>query len=323
MALYLGILIFSFIITSLAIIPFINFLYRLHFTSRSHPSTSPKSGTPVGGGLLIIFLVTFMFTALLPLMNRLGIYFRSSFPVKEELNIIFLTFISFGLLGLYDDLVKTFRLRMSFPYKLPLQLALSLLLAFLLHQNLRLTFFNLPFIGVWHVGIWYIPVAASAIFMFTRGFDRSDHVDGLASGVLLISLLALWAISVTQADTNMSVFIALWIGSLIAFLYFNVYPARIWLGNGGSLAFGATLAVTGLLLGKISALLLIGALFPLQAVTSFLQSGWMWLFHRQRSPILSIPDWLVSLGWPEPKVTLRLWLVSAVLALAGLGLSLY
>jgi len=124
MALYLGILIFSFIVTSIAIVPFIDYLYRLRFTRRDeraditatdtpefrklHQLHSKKVGTPIGGGVLIITLVTLLYALLFPIISRLGVYITSAFPIKEELNIIFFTFISFGLLGLYDDIMKIF-----------------------------------------------------------------------------------------------------------------------------------------------------------------------------------------------------------------------
>jgi len=324
MALYLGILIFSFIVTSLAIIPFIDLLYRLHLTSPVVKNPAAKLGTPVGGGVLIIAVVSFLFAVIYPLISRFGVFIQSTFNIADELNIIFFTFISFGLLGLYEDIVKIFHLPVSRTYqrlKNPLQFVLSATVGLLLYQNLHLSVINLPFVGVWQLGWWYIPVSTLVIYIFARGFDITDGLDGLAGGILLVCLIAFWTMSVSLLDTPLATFIALWIGSLIAFLYFNVFPARIWLGNGGGLSFGSTLAVCGLLLGKTVALLVIGSIFIIEALANLLQLIWTSLFHRRLFPISPPHYWLQSIGWPEPKIVMRAWIAAIFLALLGLSLA--
>ena len=87
----------------------------------------------------------------------------------------------------------------------------------------------------------------------------------------MIALFALWVIAYAILDTPISVFLALWIGALVAFLYFNIYPARIFLGDVGALSFGATIAVIGLLTGKIVAVTIIGGVFIVELLSSFLQ----------------------------------------------------
>ena len=343
MALYLGILIFSFIVTSISIIPFIDFLYRLRFTRRDerlqvaptstkefkklHDEHSKKIGTPIGGGVLIIALVTALYWLILPLMRRLGVYFTSVFPVKAELNIIFFTFISFGLLGLYDDIVKIFGFAKSgffglrVRHKFIIQVILAFTIALMLYFNLKIDILNIPSFGVLHLKWFFVPLATFIIVAFTNAFDFTDGLDGLSCGVLLICLLAFWALSVASLDTPLSSFLALWIGALIAFLYFNVYPARIWLGNAGGLAFGATLAVVGLLLGKIIALVVIGGIFVVEVTSSFLQIVSFKLTGKRLFPIAPVHHWLQVIGWPEPKIVMRAWLAAIMLAIFGLWLA--
>src|SRR4030067_3534685 len=117
MALLLGLLIFSFILTSLLIVPFINVLYKIKFQRKKQTTRdafgkltpifdrfhAEKAGTPVGGGLLVIIVVCILFSFLFPVFKFFGIEITRVYPIQEELNIIFFTFISFGLLGLYDD----------------------------------------------------------------------------------------------------------------------------------------------------------------------------------------------------------------------------
>ncbi len=329
MALYLGILLFSFVITAILIIPFIDFLFRLQLVHRSKFSKDEsveKLGTPIGGGVLLVVIICALFSFLYPILSRLGLYITSLYPIKEELNVIFFTFISFALVGLYDDIAKIFSFKpakflgLNVGIKTAVQVILSFIVSQLLYSNLAISIINIPFFGVLDLGWWFVPFSALIILFFTRGFDVADGLDGLASGVLLICLLAFWSISFSYLDTAISVFIALWIGSLIAFLYFNVYPARIWLGNSGSLAFGSTLAVVGLLLGKTGALLVVGGFFIISAVVQGLQLISIRVFNRKLLPTSPI-HYLLLKKWPEPKVVMRLWIISAIFAVLGLWLA--
>jgi len=177
-------------------------------------------------------------------------------------------------------------------------------------------------LGVINLGWLYVPFAAFVIVSFANAVNITDGLDGLASGILFIALLAFWVLSASILDTPLSVFLALWIGALIAFLYFNVFPARIFLGDVGALSFGATLAVAGLLLGKIIALILIGGIFIFEISTSLLQL--LSKKYRKKKIFTAAPFHLLlqEAGWPEPKIVMRFWLAASVLALFGLWLAL-
>jgi len=341
MALYLGLLLFSFIITSILVVPFINLLYRLKFQRKKQKTRdflgkftpifdkfhTIKAGTPVGGGLLIIFLVTFLYLLLFPLLCFLGVYVSTVFPLKEELNVIFLTFICFGLLGLYDDIKKFFGFGkadffgLRFRHKLVIQLILASVIALLLFQNLKINFVYIPYFGVFRLGWLYVPLAATIIVFFANAFNITDGLDGLSSGLLLICLFAFWILSSQVLDTPLSIFIALFIGCLIAFLYFNVWPARIWLGDVGALSFGATLAVIGLLIGKIAALFIIGGLFVFEALTSLLQMVSKSFLKRKLFVCAPFHLWLQNRGWEEPKIVMRARLAGIMLAIFGIWLA--
>lgn len=317
MAVYLGITLFAFLLTAIAIVPYIDFLYRVHFLSSRR--NVPAAAVPVGGGILLIFIISILFLLLFPLMQKFGVYITSVFPFKQELNIIFFTFISFGLLGFLADLMVIFHIspgnitKRLLINRSVLQMILSLVVSLMLFYYLNIQIINIPGFGVIHLGYLFIPAAALIIFLFSHSIRITDGLDGLAGGVLLISLLTFWGVSLSVLDTPLSVFIALWLGSLLAFLYFNVYPARIWLGQAGALAFGATLAVTGLLLGKIFALFLIGGIFLAESV--------FYLFRFVlKSPTLH--DYLLKKDWPEPKIVLRMWLAAIILSLIGLWFAL-
>ncbi len=342
MYLYQGILIFSFVISSLLIIPFINLLFKIKFRRQSQATLNPlgaklktfdrlhnwKAGTPVGGGLLIICVVTVLFFSLLPLFEYFGIPILSAHSIQKELQIIFFTFISFGLLGLYDDILKFFKVQqrqffgLRFIHKFFIQWLLALIVGFWLYHNLGISYFHIPVLNVNLItGIWYIPAAAFVIVTFANAYNITDGLDGLSSGLLMICLFAFWALSSTALDTVLSLFIALWIGSLIAFLYFNVFPARIHLGDIGALSFGATLAVVGLLLGKPLSLFVIGGLFLTEGGSSLIQLVSRKLFHRRVFPAAPLHIALQKLGWEEPKIVFRAWVAGIMLGIFGLWLA--
>jgi phospho-N-acetylmuramoyl-pentapeptide-transferase len=342
LSLVLGFLIFSFIVTSIFIVPFINTLYRLKFqraqqtTRDAFGKLTPifdmfhkhKVGVPVGGGLLVIMAVSILFALIYPMLQIFGIPVTSVYADhRAEVNVLFFTLLSFGVLGLYDDVKKFFHFEktgffgMRLKHKLLLQILLSVIVACMLYFNLGISFVHVPFIGTFQLGWMYIPFAAFTILAFTNAVNITDGLDGLASGILMISLFGLWFLSASILDMPLSLFLALWIGSLISFLYFNVFPARMFMGDVGALAFGATLAVVGLLLGKVIALGVIGFIFVMEITTSFLQLMSKRFRHKKVFPAAPLHLWLQKHGWEEPKIVQRAWLVQILLTLFGVWLA--
>ena len=339
----LGLVIFSFLITSVLTVPFIDLLYKLRLTRRKEAPTvgkiplfdklhDRKAGTPVGGGILIIFIVSVLFAFIFPLAKYLGVFIQTAFSLKDELFIIFFTFISFGLLGLSDDLLKFFGkpkkgtlglwFGLSRLKKFSLQWILAFFVGYLIYNRLGISILHIPLINkTYNLGIWYIPLAAFTIVSFTNAFNITDGLDGLASGLLMICLLAFGVIAAGNLDTPLSLFIALWLGALIAFLYFNTWPARIFLGDAGALSFGATLALIGLLTGAIAALVVIGGIFVIEIASSAIQIlGWK-LLKRPIFPLAPIHHAFLAMGWEEPKIVMRAWLAGIMLSIFGLWLA--
>lgn len=341
MPLLLSLLLLSFTITSLLIVPFINLLYSLRFQRQVQKTKDPleqrtpifdrlhqkKVGTPVGGGLLLIVVVSILFSMILPAMQLLGITVTNVYPITEELNIIFFTFISFGLLGLYDDIMKFFKIDKSgffglrFRWKFAIQILLAFIVAVLLYNNLKIDIFYIPFIGVFQIGWLFVPFATFIIVSFANAYNITDGLDGLATGLLMIALFALWYLSASILDTPLSLFLGLWLGSIIAFLYFNVFPARLWLGDVGALSFGATLAVVGLLLGKIMAIVIIGGIFVVEIASSLFQLLSKKFRKKKLFPVAPAHLWLQLIGWEEPKIVMRAWLAGIVLAIIGVWMA--
>jgi len=219
-----------------------------------------------------------------------------------------------GVLGLWFGLRRN--------NKFLLQWVLALFVSYLIYARLGIHIVNIPLFGwVLNLGSWYIPFAALVIVSFTNAFNITDGLDGLAAGLLLICLAVFGIIAAGNLDTPLSLFIALWMGCLAAFLYFNIWPARIWLGDTGALSFGATLGVIGLLTGNIVALLVIGGVFVLEISSSAIQIlGWKYL-KRPIFPLAPIHHSFLAGGWEEPKIVMRAWLLGVMLAIFGLWLA--
>lgn len=342
MGFILGILIISFVVNSLTIIPFINLLYKYKFR-RQHQLTKDalnkptpifdmyhrkKAGVPLGGGLLLIINTSLIFTSSFPFLYYFWIPITSIYAnAASEIKIILFSFLSFGMIGLYDDIKKIFfgkadkffGLRMR--HKLVLEVILSLLISYWLFRDLGISIINIPFLGVFDLGFFFIFFASFVILSFANAFNITDGLDGLSSGVLMIALIAFWVISHAILDTSLTLFIAVWLGGLIAFLYFNIYPARIFLGDVGALSFGATLATIGLLLGKTFTLLIIGGIFVAEIFTSLIQLVSKKYYGRKIMKVAPLHLWLQDRGWHESTIVLRAWLASIVLALVGLWLA--
>ncbi|MFA5828113.1 MAG: hypothetical protein WC841_01940 [Candidatus Shapirobacteria bacterium] len=340
--LYLGLMLFSFLSTSILVIPFINLLYKLKFQRQKQKTLdfqnkrtpifdkfhSQKSGTPVGGGLLIILSVCILFIFLFPILKVAKIFISSNYQINRELEIIFFTFISFGLLGLYDDVMKFFGFKktgffgLRMKHKLLLQMFLSTVISFMMYFGLNINFIYIPFFGAVNLGLFFIPISSALIIGFANFFNITDGLDGLSCGLLMIALFAFWVLAGNSLDTPISLFLALWLGSLIAFLYFNIFPARLWLGDVGALSFGATFAVIALLLGRVVPLLIVGAPFIVEGGSSAIQIISKVYFHRKLFPAAPLHLTLQTMGWEEPKIVTRAWLAGIILAIFGLWLGL-
>jgi len=344
LSLGLGLIIFSFTVASVLVIPFIDLLYKLKMTRQKEAPKKGKvplfdklhdikAGTPVGGGILIIVLVSVLFACVFPLASYMGVFIKSSYELKTELLIIFFTFLSFGLLGLSDDLVKIigkgkpgFLLGFSFglkrKQKFIIQWILAGIIAYTIYEYLGIQFLHIPLLNkTINLGIGYVPFAALVIVSFSNAFNITDGLDGLASGLLVICLLAFLIIAYGSLDTPVSVFISLWLGVMMAFLYFNVWPARIFLGDVGALSFGALLAVIGLLTGSLIALVVIGGIFVIELASSAIQIiGWR-VFKKPIFKLAPLHHTFLAIGWEEPKIVFRAWLAGIMLAIFGLWLA--
>lgn len=342
MSIYFFATFIAFIFNLALIVPFINFLYKRKFqravqkTRDIFDRPTPifdkfhgkKAGTPTGGGILIVTTTVFLFLFFMMLLVLFDQKIQSNYgSIISEVKIILFSFVAFAFLGVYDDLNKIFlwqkqsffglRLR----HKALFELILALIIAFWLYTELKISIINIPFFGVFNLSYFYILFAAFVIIAFTNAVNITDGLDGLASGILMIALSGFWIISRAILDVPTSFFIGIWLGGLIAFLYFNIYPARLFLGDAGALAFGATFATIGLLLGKTFSLVIIGGIFVIEVLSSLIQLLSKKYLKRKILPVAPLHLLLQYKGWEEPKIVMRAWLISVMFAILGLTIA--
>ncbi len=284
---------------------------------------------PRFGGLLIwlipLFLAVFFY-----LIHKTGINIwwlqKLNFLNRGQTWLPFFALVSAALVGFLDDLLqvmgrgKYIAKGLTLRQRIMLMGVIGAVGAWWFYAKLEWSSLHVPGIGDFEIGIWYLPLFV-IVMMATYSGGVIDGLDGLASGLLTICLFALWILASRALDTPLLIFLSLWIGALLAFLYFNVYPARIWLGDVGALSFGATLAVVGLLIGKVVALLIIGGIFVMEGSSSLIQILSKRFFKRKVFVVAPFHLWLLNKGWEEPKIVMRAWLAGIMLAILGLWLS--
>ncbi|PIY68873.1 hypothetical protein COY90_03595, partial [Candidatus Roizmanbacteria bacterium CG_4_10_14_0_8_um_filter_39_9] len=318
MSIYLFATFVSFVFNLFLIVPFIHFLYRMKFQRQNQQTKDAfnkptpifdkfhahKTGTPVGGGILIVITTTLLFTFFVLIYAVFNKPLHANYPsVIGEIKIIFFTLIGFALLGVYDDLMKIFMWQkdgffgLKLRHKLIIEIVLATVISYWLYVDLKIDIIHIPFLGVFKLEFWYIPFATFVIVAFSNAVNITDGLDGLATGVLMIAITGFWVVARAIIDVPTSMFIAVWLGGIFAFLYFNIFPARIILGDTGALSFGALFAVIGLILGKALALPLIGGVFVLEIVSSLLQLLSKRFFKVKLFSVAPLHLWLQHRGW--------------------------
>lgn len=329
----IGILLASFFFTLAAAVPFINTLYKLKFQrdkqvnkdifGKPTPIVNKlhawKAGTPNAGGILVI-LSSVVLSSLF--------YFATRFSLNASALVLYFTLISFGLLGLYDDVKKFYAFKqvglwgLRIRYKFAIQWVLAFIIAYLIYSMMQIDYISIPLLGKLVLGVWFIPFAALTIVAMTNAVNITDGLDGLATGLTIIALSAFWVLSAKPHLGDVGLFIAVMIGSLLAFLYFNIYPARVWLGDTGALSLGAMLSVIALVTDTVFVLPIIGGVFVSEVLSVLMQWGSKAI---RKKKVFLVAPWhhhFEAKGWDETKVTMRFWLAGAFFAFLGLFVGL-
>jgi phospho-N-acetylmuramoyl-pentapeptide-transferase len=311
-------LLLAFAIVVILMPPFIRLLRATGFTKQiriEEPGGHHiKQGTPTSAGALIIAVV-------------IALYLLLRWPPEGGIFAPLAALAGVGLLGTFDDYLnaKTGE-GISVRQKLLWQVVFAFAAAFLIQRTYQIDQIAVPFVGAVHIDpIVYVLFAAFAIIAASNGVNITDGLDGLAGGTLVFAFVAFLIVGLLNvpAQPNLAFLCALIIGALLGFLWFNVHPAQIFMGDSGSLALGATLAVIALITGQILVLPLIGLIFVIETgsvilqVVYFKSTGGRRLFK-----FTPIHGHFELSGWDEEKITLRFWIIGILAGLLGVTLFL-
>jgi phospho-N-acetylmuramoyl-pentapeptide-transferase len=304
--------------------PLINLLRRLRIGKQIRidgPSThQTKMGTPTMGGLMILVPVLII-TGVLNVANLMGLTL-----IVRSILVPMGVMVAYGLLGALDDLTGVRRMPtgMLARYKFLWQTIFAAITALALHFVLDLRSVALP--GVAEkidIGLWYIPIAMFIIVSESNAVNLTDGLDALAGSLAAVAFAAYGVIAFLQGQVWLVAFDFTVVGAIFAFLWYNAYPADLFMGDIGSLSLGATLAVVALMTGQWLLLPIVGFMFVAVALSVVLQVTYFKLTGGKRLFKMSpLHHHFELLGWSETQVTQRFWLVGILTAMLGIALAL-
>jgi len=307
------ILLVSFIMPVITLPLFIKYLKK-HNVGQKIRQEGPdlhqhKMGTPTMGGVIVILTLVIIVLLLVPYNN----YVLWSLVVT----------VSFGLIGLIDDLIKYLKKRslgLLTMQKLSLQIVFALIVAYCVQQNTDLgTEIFLPFIkNSIDLGIMFVPFVALVMVSSVNAVNLTDGLDGLAAGLIIIAILSFAFIAYTQNILPMSLFALIVAFTSFGFLIYNFYPARIFLGDVGSLALGGALASVAIFTRTELFLLIIGGVFAIETLSVILQVVSVKLRGKIIFKMSPIHHHFELCGWKEPKIIIRFWISGLILGFIGL-----
>ncbi len=277
-----------------------------------------KSGTPTMGGLLI-WVTAAAVTLLLNLSRS-----QTFLPV--------FVLVASGILGFIDDFLNVRRVNvvrgLTTKIKFFFQFLIASLGAWWFYYKLEFSEVRIPAAELLNlppaidIGWLYIPLFILTVVFITNAVNITDGLDGLAGGTLAASFAAIMGIALVQGQVGIAAFAGTIIGALLAFLWFNIFPARFFMGDTGAFALGATLAVLAFLTNTVLLLPVIAFVFVVEALSSLLQRFFKKYWGRKIFLIAPLHHHFEALGWPETKVTMRFWVVAAVMATMGMVIGL-
>lgn len=200
--------------------------------------------------------------------------------------------------------------------------AIGVALGWFFFARLGASSIHIPFLGDLFVGIWIIPIFTFAVVATSNAVNISDGLDGLAGGLLACSFITYGIIALLQQQLLLAGFCFTVVGALLSYLWFNIYPARFFMGDVGSFALGTALGVVAMLTNTLLLLPVIAAVFVVEAGSSLIQILSKRLFHKKIFVSAPIHQHLQASGWPETKVTMRFWIIGVVVSFFGLLLAL-
>ncbi len=309
----LGVLLSAFLLGLILGSPYIRLLRHLRIGQNIRPegpqSHYVKQGIPTMGGALFIGVTSVLWLLvliLLPPDQRDDFIPQTIVPIG--------TLLAVGVLGAIDDLVNVrYGFGIRGRHKLVWQTIVGLAAALYIQRHFNVTGIYVPLFGEVIIGpVLFVALALFTIVAMSNGVNLTDGMDGLAGGLGVFAFLSIAFIAAARGFPWLVVISAAMVGGLLAYLWFNVHPAEVIMGDTGSLALGATLAVVMLTTGFVFLLPVLGVIFVAETVSVVLQVGSFKLRRKRIFRMSPLHNHFELIGWPEEKVTIRFWLIGAL-----------
>lgn len=300
---------------------------KLTYISRLHAG---KAGTPTMGGaiiwfsVLVLVLLSHYFFPILAQWTDTDFLARLDFFKRSQVWLPLFVLVTAGILGLFDDYMSVrgvgknkgggIRFAMRFWWLL----AIAGAGAWWFYYKLGWDQIHIPAIGDFSIGLWYIPLFMFVILYTAISSNETDGLDGLNGGVLLAAFGSFALIAFMHNKMDLAAFCAAISGGLLAFLWFNIYPARFFMGDTGAVSLGITLGVVALLTNSVVVLFIIVFIYFLESGSAALQLLSKRFFKRKIFLAAPLHHHFEAKGWPEPKVVMRAWIFTALTALTGI-----
>lgn len=291
-----------------------------------HSLHKDKSGTPLMGGVLVWATVLFMafFLHYLTPFFQAKIITRLDFLSRSQTWLPLFVLVTAAILGAFDDIFSTRGWGSNkgggirFLFRFGWLFLIAIIGSLWFYYKLEFHSIHVPGLGDFSIGWWYMPFFVFVVLATAFSSNETDGLDGLNGGILLIAFAVFGVISFTQSKIDLAAFCAAICGALLAFLWFNIYPARFFMGDTGSISLGATLAIIAMLTNSVLILPLVCFMYLLESISVIIQLTSKKLFGRKIFLSTPIHHHFEALGWPETKVTMRAWILTGVTASIGL-----
>jgi len=286
-------------------------------------------GTPRLGGLLIwvtVLFTAFFFLSLSEIFDG-PILGKLNFLSRDQTWLPLGVLVAASLLGLADDVFQIFGKGkytaggIRFTRRLFAVIVIGLVAAFWFYFKLDWHAIHIPGAGDYEIGIWYIPLFLVVVLGSWAG-GAIDGLDGLAGGAMAIMFGAFTIIAYSETQYNLAAFCAVIAGTTLAFLWFNVPPARFYMGETGMMGLTATLAVVAFLTDSVLVLPIIAGLLVIEAGSVVIQLASKRFFHRKVFLAAPIHHHFQALGWPSEKIVMRAWILGMIFAIIGVTIRL-
>jgi len=279
-----------------------------------------KEGTPTMGGLpiwLTVSILTLVFWVLSHTYD--GFWSRVNFLSRGQTLLPLGFLILAGLVGMADDILGVFK-RGGFKLakRLVFFTAVALIGAWWFYFKLGRDTITIPFLGDYFIGLFYIPYFIFIMVATAFSMNETDGLDGLSGGVFLTIFGALTAVAFDQGRIDLAIFMSAIMGALVGFLWFNIYPAKFFMGDTGVMALGFTAGAVALLTNTELLLPLIAIIPLIESLSVIIQLASKKLRGKKIFPSTPIHHTFEAMGWPETQITMRFWMINAVGAILGL-----